>query len=84
MDEIKKNIKINKIKSASVKLYDWCLLSSDENDFMEVVKWSNGDGYDVYINKNNNKIYEETRFHLTNGQFRALKKMIKEIDKKDE
>lgn len=72
-----KKIDINFRKSAFVELEGLCLMSNkDSHDFMEVTEWSNGEGYDVTINASN----QEQMFHLTWGQFRALKKLIKKLD----
>ena len=44
--------------------------------FIEVSLWYNGEGFDVTLSANG-----EQRFCLTWGQFKALKKLIKELDK---
>lgn len=43
--------------------------------FMEVTMWHNGEGFDVSISANTDQ-----NFSMTWGQFRALKKLIKELD----
>jgi hypothetical protein len=48
-----------------------------ENDFIEVTEWANGDGWDVNISAN----HDDQTFHITHGQFKALKKLIKELEK---
>jgi hypothetical protein len=74
---MKKEIQINSRKSAFVELEGLCILSNiDSHDFMEVTEWSNSEGYDVTINASN----QEQMFHLTWGQFKALKKLIKKLD----
>lgn len=47
---------------------------ANENDFIEVTEWYNGEGFDVEIVGR-----LSTRFQLTWGEFDALKKCIKEI-----
>jgi hypothetical protein len=42
-------------------------------DFIEVLLWHNSEGFDVNLNG-------EQRFCLTWGQFKALKKLVKELD----
>jgi len=45
------------------------------DDFIEVSLWHNGEGFDVNLNSNG-----EQRFSLTWGMFKALKKLVKELD----
>mgnify|MGYP006282058239 CR=1 FL=1 len=47
---------------------------SKPNEFMEVTLWHNGEGFDVEISN-------EQRFCLSWGQYKALKKLIKEVDR---
>jgi len=47
---------------------------SKPHDFMEVTLWHNGEGFDVSVS-------DEQRFSLSWGQYRALKKLVKEADK---
>lgn len=56
-----------------LELNEYCI-HAKENDFMEICEWWNGDGFDVSIN---DKVYA-----FTYGQFKALKKGLKELDKK--
>ncbi len=69
------NITCYKLDTAFAKLIDFDILSKP-NDFIEVSLWYNGEGFDVNLNSNG-----EQRFCLTWGQFKALKKLIKELDK---
>jgi len=46
------------------------------DDFLEVNLWYNDGGFDVHLNSNG-----EQRFSMTWGQYKALKKLIKELDK---
>ena len=45
------------------------------DDFIEVSRWYNGDGFDAHLSRDNRTI------RLTWGEFKALKKLIKELDK---
>ena len=45
-------------------------------DFMEVALWHNGEGFDVHLMSTNS----EQIFRLSWGEFKALKKLIKELD----
>jgi len=75
-------IQISNRKSAFVDLKDFCVFSmgperKDKGDFLEVTKWTNGEGYDIHIsNRDGDKM-----FHLTLGEYEAIKKCIKEIEK---
>ena len=57
---------------ASLEGFD---VTAKPDDFMEVSIWYNDEGFDVILNTNN-----EQRFCLTWGQFKALKKLVKELD----
>ena len=43
-------------------------------DFIEVSLWHNGEGFSAYLNSNG-----EECFDLTWGQFKALKKLVKQL-----
>lgn len=67
MDKFKKDAIFTELKK-----FDF---SAGDDDFMEVTKWINGNGFDVEVV---GKL--PSRFQLTWGGFEALKKIIKEID----
>jgi len=48
-----------------------------EDDFIEVAQWKNGEGFDVTINNN----HRDTLVQLTYGEFDAIKKLVKALDK---
>lgn len=55
-------------------------LLAKEHDHIEITAWENGDGFDINICSNNeNKI-----FQLTWGEFDAIKKLIKILNKNDD
>lgn len=56
---------------SELKKYDY--FARDE-DYIEVTKWKNGEGYDIDINGR-----QQCRFQLTNGEYKALKKLIKKL-----
>jgi hypothetical protein len=58
---------------ASLDEFDHC---AKEQDFIEVSLWHNGEGFDVHLSS-----HGDQHFQLTWGQFKALKKLIKELDK---
>jgi hypothetical protein len=77
-----KEVKIVKRKSVFVELKDWCTFSmgaeqKDKGHFLEVTEWANGEGYDVHTHDGNG----ERTMQLTYGQFDAIKKCIKAIEK---
>ena len=63
-----------KLEAAFSKLIDFDHCAKPE-DFIEVSLWNNGEGFDVNLNSNG-----EQRFCLTWGQYKALKKLVKELD----
>ena len=71
----------NTRKSVSDDLskYDY-LKNTDENAFIEVTEWSNGEGYDITIEtKNDNKLIS-----LTNGELEAINYLTKTLDYNNE
>jgi hypothetical protein len=58
---------------ASLQDFDHC---AKLDAFIEVCLWHNGEGFDAHLNS-----YGEQSFKLTWGEFKALKKLIKELDK---
>ena len=68
------NITRYKLDAAFAKLIDFDVIAKPD-DFIEVAMWHNGEGFDVNLNSNG-----EQRFCLTWGQYKALKKLIKELD----
>lgn len=74
-------MKKNARKSVSDDLskYDY-LKNTDENAFIEVTEWSNGEGYDITIEtKNDNKLIS-----LTNGELEAINYLVKTLDYNNE
>jgi hypothetical protein len=45
------------------------------NDFIEVSLWHNGEGFDAHLST-----HAEQTIRLSWGEFKALKKLIKELD----
>lgn len=58
---------------AALEKFDHC---AKPDAFIEVSLWHNGEGFDVHLSS-----YGDQSFKLTWGEFRALKKLIKELDK---
>ena len=57
----------------SIEKYDHL---SKQGAFIEVSLWHNGEGFDAHLSN-----FESQTFRLSWGEFRALKKLIKELDK---
>jgi len=75
----KKIIVVNRT-SSHCNLKDFCSFSAhNEEDFLEVTKWANSEGYDIVIDVKYNK--QQLKFELTYGQFEAIKQCIKTINK---
>lgn len=79
---MEKKVSLSKRKSAFAELKDFCTFSvgperKDKGDFLEVTEWTNGEGYDIHISD----VSGEKQFHLTWGQYEALKKCVKTIEK---
>ena len=79
---MKKEIKVTTRKSTFLELKDYCIGSMakdgiDKGHFLEVTEWSNGEGYDIHILDDEG----ERQIQLSWGQFEAMKKCIKAIDK---
>lgn len=57
---------------ASLEKFDHC---AKPDAFIEVSLWHNYEGFDVTLNS-----YMQQSFKLTWGEFKALKKLVKELD----
>lgn len=64
-------MEFNNRKSISDKLKKYDYLAKD-NDFIEIIEWTNGEGYDIIIN---DKIIS-----LTRGQIDAINYLIKSLE----
>ena len=73
----KEKSEITKYKRTAVftSLKEFCILSRD-HDYMEVTAWDNGEGFDVDIGGAHSE-----SFQLTYGQYEALKKLVKAMNK---
>lgn len=75
----KQQFKTNLRKSVNSGIGDYCYLSR-EDDFIEVTEWVNGDGVDIYLSSSG----EQERIAITYGQFKLLKKLVKQLEKSRE
>jgi hypothetical protein len=60
-------IGVSKRRAVFAELKDYCHLSRN-NDYMEVTEWSNGEGYDICIDRKNGG----EKFSLTYGEVELL------------
>jgi hypothetical protein len=69
------DISLYKLDAAFTELkeFDHC---AKPHGFIEVSLWHNGEGFDAHISS-----YESQSFKLTWGEYKALKKLVKELDK---
>jgi hypothetical protein len=68
------DIKCHKLDAAFAELKGFDSFAKD-HDFIEVSMWYNGEGFDVNLSS-----HGEQRFGLTWGEYKALKKLVKELD----
>ena len=68
-------MKFNSRKSVNDKLKKYDYLAKD-NDIIEVIEWTNGDGYDITIN---DKIIS-----LTSGQIDAINYLVRSLEYKSD
>lgn len=66
-------MEIKQRKSINDKLKSYDYLAKDE-DYIEITLWTNGEGFDVDIKG-------ERQFLLTWGEFGAVKKLVKKLNK---
>ena len=64
-------VEVNKRRAVFAELKDYCMHSGD-HDYMEVTEWSNGEGYDIIIDR---KLAIE-RFSLSHGEWELLQVLI--------
>ena len=68
-------MEFNSRKSVNDKLKKYDYLAKD-NDFIEVIEWTNGEGYDIIIN---DKIIS-----LTSGQIDAINYLVRSLEYKSD
>jgi hypothetical protein len=71
-----KEFKTTQRKAVHTDLVEYCLMAN-KGDIIEVTEWANGEGYDVSICTGSNV----NNFYITYGQYKALKAIIKEMNK---
>jgi hypothetical protein len=68
------NIQRYKLDAACASLREFDHLAKPD-DFIEVSLWHNSEGFDAHLSS-----HSEQTIRLSWGEFRALKKLIKELD----
>lgn len=68
------NIQRYSLEAAFAALRDFDHLAKPD-DFIEVVFWHNGEGFDAHLSS-----HAEQTIRLSWGEYKALKKLIKELD----
>jgi hypothetical protein len=68
------NITTYKLDAAFAKLHEFDFLAKPD-DFIEVSLWHNGEGFDAHLST-----HAEQSIKLSWGEFKAIKKLIKELD----
>lgn len=62
-------------KAVFSELKEYCIMAK-EFDFIEITEWKNGEGFDINVSSTlGNQIIS-----LTAGEFRLIKKMVKELN----
>jgi hypothetical protein len=79
MESQKPKVEFSKRLSAFASLESFCVMAK-EDDFIEVTQWTNLEGFDIQIS---DRTGTRTIF-MTDGEFRALKKLVKSLDKEIE
>lgn len=80
-----KKINIYKRHSAFADLSEFDPGFANEHDFIEVTEWHNGEGFDVEISKTSKLgIVNDRRLQFTYGEFDAIRKLVKIINKEKE
>ena len=79
METQKPKIEFSKRLSAFTALKPFCSMAKDD-DFMEVTQWTNHEGFDIQISD----VSGTRTIFMTDGEFLALKKLVKSLDKEIE
>ena len=64
-------VEVNNRKAVFAELKDYCMHSGD-HDYMEVTEWSNGEGYDIIIDRKRGM----ERFSLSYGEWKLLQVLM--------
>lgn len=76
-EQPKKHITLERRYTGHISLQDFCKFAKT-NSFLEVTTWTNHEGYDIYINSEGKDLPKIIQ--LTNGEFEAIKSIIKQLN----
>ena len=65
------SIEVSKRRAVFAELKPYCT-HSGEHDYMEVTEWSNGEGYDIHIDRRRGS----EKFSLTYGEWELLQVLM--------
>ena len=65
------SIEVSNRRAVFAELKDYCMHSGD-HDYMEVTEWSNGEGYDILIDRKRGI----ERFSLSHGEWELLQVLM--------
>jgi hypothetical protein len=65
------SIEVSQRRAVLAQLKPYCMLSGDD-DYMEVTQWSNGEVYDIVIDRKG----DTERFSLTHGELELLQVLL--------
>mgnify|MGYP000252750931 FL=1 len=65
------SIEVSQRRAVFSSLKPYCVLSGND-DYMEVTEWSNGEGYDIVIDRKG----DVERFSLTHGELELLQVLM--------
>lgn len=66
---------MNNRKSTFTNLKEFCIFAKDSH-FIEATEWVNGEGFTVTLENKTKQLFD-----LTYGEFDALKKVVKKLNK---
>ena len=64
-------VEVNNRRAVFAELKDYCMHSGD-HDYMEVTEWSNGEGYDILIDRKRGM----SQFSLSYGEWELLQVLM--------
>jgi len=65
------SIEVSERRAVFAQLKPYCMHSGDQ-DYMEVTEWSNGEGFDIVIDRKG----DTERFSLTHGEWELLQVLM--------
>ena len=73
------NFKTYNRKVVFSELEGYCSFNrKDKGDYIEIVEWSNGEGFDIEVHD----VMGYRKIPITYGEFKLIKKLVKYLNKK--